>query len=564
MSIVPILHLSSIRCGCTSDQIGKDAGEIISRGGSLSVCTDAIRQFKMSLSACCLLSVVGCAQVDQRRVTPELPGQTTAPTKTPLTVRPAVHRQKAAKTSVGSLDRVNTVAYADEGQQSSSSFADHLERIALQPVEMNTVEARLESFSDLVAADVSQASAENVYTLDQLEQLALTNNPAIVAAGATATKAAGLRNQVGTRPNPTLGYFGQQLADENTDQHGVFLEQEFVRGNKLELNREVLGHTMSAQRWEMQTQRYRVLTDVRVRFYEAVAAQRRADATRNFETVARRGVQVAMERQQAEEGNLIEVLQAQTLLSEIMLAAEQAEVEYRGAWQDLAAVAGLPEAAPARLVDGPATEKTPRDWQAAYDQILSESPELSAANALVCEKYALLKRQRVQMVPNLTGQFGAGYDNATDSGMINLEFSAPIPVWNQNSGNISAAYAEYTRALEDVKRIEQSIKSRLARTAQAFDSALAAVTKYEQEIIPQTQKSLDLSEEAYRAGELEFLQVLVVRRSFFESAIRLIAAEGNLAQANAQVEGLLLTGGLDAPSDYTDGDGIRGVSFGGQ
>ncbi len=531
--------------------------------------TDAIRRHKMSLSACCLLSLVGCAQVGLH---PDPPATATINASSLTTPVPAAfagmqsgeatqERSKVARESASGID---TVAYAEDGDEDAISFADQLERIALQPVDTQAVESRLESFSDLVTADGVQTIGVNVYSLEQLEQLALSNNPAIIAAGATATKAAGLRSQVGTRPNPTLGYFGQQLADENTDQHGVFVEQEFVRGNKLELNREVLGHTMSAQRWEMQTQRFRVLTDVRVRFFEAVAAQRRADATRNFETVARRGVQVAMERQEAEEGNLIEVLQAQTLLSEIMLAAEQAEIEYRGAWQDLAAVAGLGDAAPARLVDVPATPQSSRDWEAAYSQILAESPELSAANALVCEKYALLKRQRVQMVPNLTAQFGAGYDNATDSGMINLQFDAPIPVWNKNAGNISAAYADYTRALEEVKRIEQAIKARLARTAQAFDSSLAAVTKYEQEIIPQTQKSLDLSEEAYRAGELEFLQVLVVRRSYFESAIRMITAQGQLAQANAQVEGLLLTGGLDAPADYTDGDGIRGASFGGQ
>ncbi len=38
----------------------------------------------------------------------------------------------------------------------------------------------------------------------------------------------------------------------------------------------------------------------------------------------------------------------------------------------------------------------------------------------------------------------------------------------------------------------------------------------------------------------------------------MIAVQGQLAQAGAKVEGLLLTGGLDAPADYTNGDGIRG------
>jgi len=51
------------------------------------------------------------------------------------------------------------------------------------------------------------------YSLVDLEELALANNPAIRSAEALSRKAAGLQNQVGTRPNPTLGYFGQQLAE---------------------------------------------------------------------------------------------------------------------------------------------------------------------------------------------------------------------------------------------------------------------------------------------------------------------------------------------------------------
>jgi cobalt-zinc-cadmium efflux system outer membrane protein len=412
--------------------------------------------------------------------------------------------------------------------------------------------------------DQAQIVDEVGYTLADVEQMALANNPAIAAANATVSKASGLRQQVGMRPNPTLGYFGQQMADRNTDQHGIFVEQEFVRGDKLNLNRKVLAHTQQAQQAEIETQRYRVLTDVRVRFFEAVAAQRQHEITTKFAETARRAVEVAEQRQAADEGTMIDTLQSQTLLSEVTLAAEQAEVMYRGAWRDLAAIAGLQVDTPARLsADMNVPSETP-DWHFAYNEISMQSPELAAARALVCEKQAFLKRQQVQNIPNVTAQLGAGYDDATDHGMINLQLSAPIPVWNKNSGNISAAYSDYVRATQNVQRIEQSIRSRLARASQEYEGAMAAVRKYEDEIIPQVKKSLDLSEQAYRAGELNFLQVLVIRRSSFDSSVRLVQAQGRLAQAAAKVDGLLLTGGLDAPADYTSGDGIRGQSFSGQ
>ena len=454
---------------------------------------------------------------------------------------------------------VETVSFVDDDNDDNDDTDETEKQSAvesLEPVEI----APFESDLPLDGNTYSVESAS--YTLADIEALALGSNPTILSAQATTSKAAGLRNQVGTRPNPTLGYFGQQIADRNTDQHGIFVEQEFVRGNKLHLNREVLGHTQRAQAAENETQRYRVLTDVRVRFYEAIAAQQQVDATLLFANVARKGVQVAEDRREAEEGTLIETLQSRTLLSEVMLAAEQAEVAYLGAWRDLAAIAGIEGTEPARLVAELNTPVSTPDWDLAYAEILSQSPELTAAQAIVCEKQSLLRRQKAQPIPNVSAQLGAGYDDGTDHGMINLQLSAPIPVWNQNSGNISAAYADYVRATQEVRRIQQSIRSRLARTAQEFGSAMKSVRKYQDEIIPQAKNSLDLSEEAYRAGELDFLQVLIVRRTYFESSIRLIRSKGHLAQAASKLDGMLLTGGLDSPVDYTSGDGIRGESIG--
>jgi cobalt-zinc-cadmium efflux system outer membrane protein len=361
-----------------------------------------------------------------------------------------------------------------------------------------------------------------------------------------------------------LGYFGSQLADLGTDQHGPFIEQEFVRGDKLQRNRQVLQYTLRVQSCEAQAQRLRVLTDVRTRFYEALAAQQELAAIREFTVIAERGLQVANFRKEAEEASEIDVLQSRTLLSEIQLARAQVEARYRGAWGDLTAIAGVPDLMPMRLAsDVPAPIEYP-SWETIAADTLARSPEMAAASELVGEKRAFLARQQVQPVPNLIAQVGGGYDNGTNTGLINVQVGAPLPLVNKNTGNIAAAQADYVRAVQNARRVEYSIRSRLARTAQEYDAALASVQKYEQEIIPQTQRALTLSEQAYAAGELYFLQVLVVRRSFFDAQVELIKARARLAQAGALVEGLVLTGGLDLTPDYTSGDGLRGQSFGGQ
>lgn len=455
-------------------------------------------------------------------------------------------------------DRIGLVAYQDEDAEKSDK---NKQKYAESQVEPELDEPAIVR----PAFEMSQLSdGGQTFSLAELEQLALTNNPALSGANETVAKSEGLLRQVGTRPNPTLGYSGNQLADQATDQHTVFLEQEFVRGNKLALNQQVLRHTREAQQLETETQRYRVLTDLRVRFYEAIAAQMQLELAKEFTAIAQKGVDIAMELKEAGEGTSVDVLQSKTLLSEANLASEQAEAAYRGALNDLAAMIGIPNLPISHLSGELVSSAEAQDWENAYQTIVAQSPELAAANAIVCEKRANLQRQEVQAIPNLTAQIGAGYDRATDSGLINFQIGAPIPVRNKNFGNISAAHADYRRAVENVKRIEAAIKSRLARAAQEFEMANASVQRHFSEIIPQAKESLELSDKAYRAGELSFLQVLTVRRSFFEANVRRIESQKNLTQASAKVNGLLLTGGLEAPQDYTESDGLRGQSFGGQ
>ena len=87
-----------------------------------------------------------------------------------------------------------------------------------------------------------------------------------------------------------------QLADRNTDQHVAFIEQEFVTGSKLELNRRVLNEAVRAQLLELEAQKLRVATDIRVKFYEALAAQRRIHLIGEFQSVTTKAIEVAESR----------------------------------------------------------------------------------------------------------------------------------------------------------------------------------------------------------------------------------------------------------------------------
>ena len=416
-----------------------------------------------------------------------------------------------------------------------------------------------------IQAEQPVVASESVgWSLAQLEATALQQNPAILQASASAQKAYGYRNQVGLKPNPVIGYQGQQLADGGTDQHIAFVEQDIVMGDKLRKNQSVLNQEIQSQLWEVETQRIRVLTDVRQRFYEALAAQRRKELAIGFETVAAKGVSFAEARMRAKEGTKPEVLQAEIQLKEVQLQRRNADAAFRGAWKQLMAVAGMPDVQPGTLDGQLSVATADRDWEAIQNQILSSSPELQGARARFARARANLDRQQAQAIPNLSLMFGAGQDNGIGSNMINTQIGLPVPIHNKNQGNIAAAHAEFCRASQDVRRTENAIQSRLAGARRDFEISAATVLQYEQEILPRAQETLTLAESAYEAGEFSFLQVLIVRRTYFDSNIAYVAAQVDLARSSALVDGSVLSGGLEATRDTEFDSGLRDQSLSGQ
>jgi cobalt-zinc-cadmium efflux system outer membrane protein len=401
-------------------------------------------------------------------------------------------------------------------------------------------------------------------TLDMFESIAATHNPAIAQASASAQKAQGFRNQVGRYPNPTIGYSGQQLADKGTDQHLGFVEQTFVSAHKLRLNERVLDHEVQSQLWEVEAQRYRVLTDIRQRFYQALAAQQRRDLAKNFQDVASEGVRIAEIRRQALEGSVPEVLQAEIQLNEVDLIRQRAEIAYQTTWSELISVAGVPGLAEQPLIGELRVDAPPRDWDTTYVELTQSNPALLAARSRVGRATANLTRQEVQAIPNLLANIQGGYDYGMNSSMMNVQMGIPLPIFNQNHGNISAAQAEYCRAAQDVRRIELQLRQRLAVAARQYDSAVITVERLENQILPKAHQTLTLSEKAYQAGEFGFLQVLVARRTYFDSNLQYNDALIQLAEAKWMIDGMLLDGGLQDTPDTQMDDGLRGQTLSGE
>ena len=413
--------------------------------------------------------------------------------------------------------------------------------------------------------ELERAAPDSGLTLEMLEQLALANNPAIRQASSNTAKARGVRLQVGLKPNPTIGYFGEEIGNANAGGlHGGFVSQTFVRGGKLEWNRQVLNHDINAMDRQLEVQRQRILTDVRVAFFEALTAQQRIRLAEEFSRVAEQAVAVAAEQFEAKIGTRPDLLQSEIQLNEVELSIQEARFTRVAAWEALAALTGVAELNHQSLTGSFGEAFGPRDEETMFAEIVAASPQLASAQARVDRARANLQRQQIQPIPNVTAQFGAGGDDATGDAFANLQLSLPIPIHHKNQGNVQAAHAEYCAAVENVERIRSLIRRDLARTMREYNIANATVQRYETAILPRARETMDLMKEAREAGEFNFLRVLTARRAYFDASLRYVDALGKRAQANAELDGLLLSDGLSNISEFEVGDDLRGQVLSGQ
>jgi cobalt-zinc-cadmium efflux system outer membrane protein len=136
------------------------------------------------------------------------------------------------------------------------------------------------------------------------------------------------------------------------------------------------------------------------------------------------------------------------------------------------------------------------------------------------------------------------HDNATSYDVAGIQFTLPLQVFNANQGNISKARAELIEAEREVDRVALRLRDRLAEAYRGYETARGQLEIYDREILPRAKEALDLTMQTYGAGEVSYLELLTVQRTYFQTGLQRLEALRQLRVAEVEIDGLLLRGGL--------------------
>jgi len=378
-------------------------------------------------------------------------------------------------------------------------------------------------------------------TLESLEQMALTNSPAISQSAARIRALRGKWVQVGLAPNPQVGYVASEVGNEGAaGQQGGFVGQNFITAGKLQKNRAIVTAEINRAEQLLAAMQRRVQTDLRKGYYAALLAQRRKQLAEELVRVTTDAAAASKALYDAEEIPMAGLLQTEVQQQNSQVLLQTSQNGLAQSWRRLSAVVGGEELSIQPLVGDVSQLPVSLDWQEQLVRLQSESPEIAAAMAGVDRARRALNRACVEAVPNVNTQFSVQYDDSTEDTIAGVQVGIPLPLWNRNQGGIRQAQAEVSGAVRNVDRVELNLKRRLAEIFRQYSDAHVTATSYATNILPRAQRTFDLVQQGYTQGEVGYLDLLAAQQTFSQTNLAYLDALGSLWQSYVQIDGLLL------------------------
>src|ERR1700719_1841889 len=398
---------------------------------------------------------------------------------------------------------------------------------------------------------------QKTITLAELQQMALQKNPTFGQSAANIQAAEGRKKQSGLYPNLIVGYQGEQIrgGSFHGGEQGVFVQQDIVLGGKLGSNRTIFDQELKQAETEAEEQKVRVITNVRISYIQALAAQETLELRQSLGKVADAAVDTSHQLANVGQADAPDVLESEVEAQQAELAVTMAEQNQQRVWKVLATVVGNPRL-PLMKLEGKLEDTMPVNAEELVEKIVDESPSVRIAELGVKRAEAALARERREPIPDPQLRGGMQQNgellSAPSGRAVGLQGFADvgirIPIFNRNQGNIATAKADAERAKREVERVKLLLRERAASVVQNYTFSQTAVDRYKNQMIPRAQKAYELYTKKYQEMAAAYPPVLISQRTLMQLEVSYIIALENFATSSLSLQSYLLTDGLEAPA----------------
>ena len=167
-------------------------------------------------------------------------------------------------------------------------------------------------------------------------------------------------------------------------------------------------------------------------------------------------------------------------------------------------------------------------------QALAQRADLQAARA---ELEAARARQRLATREALPSpRLGVTYSREEEAQIVQGTLGLELPLVQRNQAARGVAAARLAQAEQALQTLERAVRMEVRLATERYQTASAAADAYGGGVLAALEENLALVNEAYRAGKVDFFELLVIRREALDARRDYIEALEELNAAGAQLK----------------------------
>ncbi|EFI51985.1 divalent metal ion exporter subunit IhpA [Afipia sp. 1NLS2] len=396
----------------------------------------------------------------------------------------------------------------------------------------------------LVSPWLMAMSHSQTLTLRAALQRALVSSPRLTAAERDVGIATGQHIQAGVLPNPELSY-----EQDNSFGSGVYrgtrsaettlqISQLFELFGKREARISAGLAGVDVATIQRKATRLEILSETAIAFVNVVGLQRRIHILDQQVVAIDKITPLLQRRVEAGASSVAETGRADVASSLVKADRERAKAALASARRELAVLMGdtTPKfSAVSGQLDVTGRPPTFQSVVAAIDA----NPQLVRWTALYAQRNAELLLARLKPYPDVRLSAGWRHFNDTRDDAVRLTLSVPIPLFDQNQGNILSAQENLAKVRAEREANRNTLIVVAGRAYDSLQGSLRELAVLRETAIPKARQASDAISDGYGQGRFSLLEVLDAQSSLTQARLREQEALQNFHIAVATIEGLV-------------------------
>lgn len=396
----------------------------------------------------------------------------------------------------------------------------------------------------LVSPGLMAVSHSQTLTLRAALQRALAASPRLTAAERDVGIATGQHLQAGALPNPELSY-----EQDNSFGSGVYrgtrsaettlqVSQLFELFGKREARISAGLAGVDVATIQRKATRLEILSETAIAFVNVLGLQLRIQILNEQVAAIDKIAPLLQRRVEAGASSVAETGRADVASSLVKADRERAKAVLASARRELAVLMG--DTAPKFSAVSGRLDVTgrPPTFQSVVAAI-DANPQLVRWTAVYAQRNAELLLARLKPYPDVRLSAGWRHFNDTRDDAVRLTLSVPIPLFDQNQGNILSAQENLAKVRAEREANRNTLIVVAGRAYDSLQGSLRELAVLRETAIPKARQASDAISDGYGQGRFSLLEVLDAQSSLTQARLREQEALQNFHVAVATIEGLV-------------------------